>query len=367
MNFKTTYILFGFLAGVFILLAFALFMDPGAVDSAAFIFPSMRSGKNTIQVDEVDRIEVDRMKPVAEKLVFELDPATKRWNMTAPRSTRTDKFAIQEIVRQLREAKPDLEADRPSNLAQWGLDDPSAIITLKKKDSEHTVSLKVGNTSPGESSAVVYLLSSDNPKSPIAVKKSLIDGLFKPQVAFREKDLLSPSVSDIKSFKLEESGKKSVAVAMTGESKWRYAEPVSYGEADFDGGENNDPLKVSGGVRGLLMNISNLKVEYKDEKINDFVSDESPDLAKYKLDVAKDKVLQLSIERIEEGNKTSSPKLIVAVGEKVGETKDKFYAMLDDGKKEIVRISAASIEPLLRLIADPEGLRDRTLVKAGAL
>lgn len=53
---------------------------------------------------------------------------------------------------------------------------------------------------------------------------------------------------------------------MTGESKWRYAEPVSYGEADFDGGENNDPLKVSGGVRGLLMNISNLKVEYKDEK-----------------------------------------------------------------------------------------------------
>ncbi|MEY4790146.1 MAG: hypothetical protein RLZ61_2364, partial [Planctomycetota bacterium] len=148
MNFKTTYILFGFLAGVFILLAFALFMDPGAVDSAAFIFPSMRSGKNTIQVDEVDRIEVDRKKPVAEKLVFELDPATKRWNMTAPRSTRTDKFAIQEIVRQLREAKPDLEADRPSNLAQWGLDDPSAIITLKKKDSEHTISLKVGNTSP---------------------------------------------------------------------------------------------------------------------------------------------------------------------------------------------------------------------------
>lgn len=51
----------------------------------------------------------------------------------------------------------------------------------------------------------------------------------------------------------------------------------------------------------------------------------------------------------------------------MGETKDKFYAMLDDGKKEIVRISVASIEPLLRLIADPEGLRDRTLVKAGAL
>lgn len=367
MNFKTTYILFGFLAGVFILLAFALFMDPGAVDSAAFIFPSMRSGKNTILVDEVDRVEVDRKKPVAEKLVFELDPATKRWNMTSPRSTRTDKFAIQEIVRQLREAKPDNEADRPSNLAQWGLDDPSAIITLKKKDSEHTISLKVGNTSPGDSSAVVYVLSSDNPKSPLAVKKSLIDGLFKSQVAFREKDLLSPSVSDINSFKLEESGKKSLAVAKTGENKWRYAEPATYGEADFDGGENNDPLKVSGGVRGLLMNISNLKVEYKDDKNNDFVSDDSPDLAKYKLDVAKDKVLQLSIERVEEGDKTSNLKLIVAVSEKVGDAKDKFYAMLDDGKKEIVRISVASIEPLLRLAADPEGLRDRTLVKAGAL
>ncbi|NBY02420.1 MAG: DUF4340 domain-containing protein, partial [Planctomycetes bacterium] len=135
----------------------------------------------------------------------------------------------------------------------------------------------------------------------------------------------------------------------------------------YDGGENNDPLKVSGGVRGLLMNISNLKVEYKDEKNNDFVSDDTPDLAKYKLDAAKDKVLQLSIERIEEGDKTSNPKLIVALGEKVGDAKDKFYAMVDDGKKEIVRISVASIEPLLRLAADPEGLRDRTLVKAGTL
>lgn len=367
MNFKTTYILFGFLAGVFILLALALFMDPGAVDSAAFIFPSMRSGKNTIQVDEVDRVEVDRKKPIAKKLVFELDPATKRWNMTAPKSTRTDKFAIQEIVRQLREAKPDTEADRPSNLAQWGLDDPSAVITLKKKDSEHTISLKVGNTSPGESSAVVYVLSSDNPREPLAVKKSLIDGLFKPQIAFREKDLLCPSVSDIKSFKLEETGKKSVAVAKTGENKWRYTEPASYGEADYDGGENSDPIKVTGGVRGLLMNISNLKVDYKDDKNNDFVSDDNPDLAKYKLDPTKDKVLQLSIERIEEGDKTSNPRLIVALTEKVGEAKDKYYAMVDDGKKEIVRISVASIEPLLRLAVDPEGLRERTLVKIGTL
>ncbi len=363
MNFKTTYILFGFLGGVFVLLALALFMDPGAVDSAAFIFPSMRSGKNTIQVDEIDRVEIDRKKPTAEKLVFELDPNTKRWNMTSPRATRADKFAIQEIVRQLREAKPDPEADRPSNLAQWGLDDPSAVITLKKKDSEHSINLKLGNISPGETSAVVYALASDNSRSPIAIKKSLLDSVFKAQIAFREKDLLCPSVSDIKSFQVEESGKKTVALAKSGESKWRYSIPATYGEADYDGGENNDPLKVSGGARGLLMNLSNLKVEYKDDKSNDFVTDENPDLNKYKLDATKDKVLQLSIERIEEGDKISSPKLIVALAEKVGENKDKYYAMVDDGKKEVVRIGTGVIEPFLRLIADPEGLRERTLVK----
>ena len=60
MNFKTTYILFGFLAGVFLLLAIALFMDPGAVESSGFLFPSMRSGAQTIQVDDVDRLEIDR-------------------------------------------------------------------------------------------------------------------------------------------------------------------------------------------------------------------------------------------------------------------------------------------------------------------
>ncbi|MFN9953727.1 MAG: hypothetical protein ACK55I_11565, partial [bacterium] len=54
-------------------------------------------------------------------------------------------------------------------------------------------------------------------------------------------------------------------------------------------------------------------------------------------------------------------------GEKVGEAKDKYYAMLDDGRKEVVRIQAANLEPILKLVADPEGLRDRTLVRLGAL
>jgi len=367
MNFKTTYILFGFLAGVFLLLAIALFMDPGAVESSGFLFPSMRSGAQTIQVDDVDRLEIDRKKPNTEKLVFELDPATKRWNQKSPRDTHADKFAIQEVVRQLREAKPDPEADRPSNLAQWGLDDPSAVVNLKKKDSDKIITLKIGNTSPGVGSAVVYVLSSDRPKEPLAVKKSLLDAIFKNTLAFREKDLLCPSVSDIKSFKLEETGKKAIALGKSGESRWKYTEPSTFGEADFEGTETPEPLKVSGGVRGLLNNLSNLKVDYRDEKSNDFVEDGAADLAKYKLDVVKDKVLSLTVERAEEGDKTSTAKLLVAVGEKVGEAKDKYYAMLDDGRKEVVRIQAANLEPILKLVADPEGLRDRTLVRLGAL
>lgn len=367
MNFKTTYILFGFLAGVFILLALALFMDPGVVESSGFLFPSMRSGAQSMQVDEVDKLEIERKKPTAEKLVFELDSATKRWVAKSPRDTRTDTFAIQEVTRQLREAKPDPEADRPSNLAQWGLDDPSAIITLKKKGSDKTVTLKVGNTSPGAGSAVVYVLSSDRPSEPLAVKKSLLDSLFKNNQSFREKDLLCPSVSDIKSFKVEETGKKAIALGKSGENRWKYTEPANYGEADFEGAETPEPLKVSGGVRGLLTSISNLKVDYKDEKTNDFVEDGATDLSKYKLDPVKDKVLAISIERTEDGDKTSQAKLLVALADKVGEAKDKYYAVLDDGRKEVVRVNAASIDPILKLASDPEGLRDRTLVRLAPL
>ncbi|MFN9954327.1 MAG: hypothetical protein ACK55I_14630, partial [bacterium] len=107
-----------------------------------------------------------------------------------------------------------------------------------------------------------------------------------------------------------------IAWGKSGESRWTYTEPSTCCEADSEGTETPEPLKVSGGVRGLLNNLSNLKVDYRDEKSNDFVEDGAADLAKYKLDVVKDKVLSLTVERAEEGDKTSTAKLLVAVGEK---------------------------------------------------
>ncbi|MSR31838.1 MAG: DUF4340 domain-containing protein [Gemmataceae bacterium] len=366
MNFKTTYLLFGSLAALFVLLGFALFLDPGAVESSEFLFPQMRTGKNTLQVDEVERLEIERKKPDAVKLAFKLDGETKRWEMTSPHPARADKFAIQEIVRQLRDARPDSEADRPSSLSQWGLDNPAAILTLGKKDGSHTFTLKIGNTSPGETSAVVYVISSDRPNEPLAVKKSHLDALLKPTISFRDRDLLCPSVADIKSFQLEEKGKPSLALEKTGDNQWKYSQPA-YGQADYEGPESADPVKQAGGVRGALMNLSNIKVDFKDEKNNDFVADAVTDLAKYKLDPAKNKVLRIAIERVEEGNKSSKAALLVSLDEKVGEGKDKYFACMDEPVKDVVRVSAATIDPLLKLLAEPESLRERILVKFPAL
>lgn len=109
---------------------------------------------------------------------------------------------------------------------------------------------------------------------------------------------------------------------------------------------------------------------HTDEMVTDFVADATTDLSKYGLDPVKDKVLKLSIDRALVAKATDAGKagpaaivpvtLLVGVGKKDA---DKYYASLDEDKKNIVRLPARDIDPLLKLVEDPQALRDKTLVK----
>ena len=69
MSFKTTYILFGILAGMFLLIVLAVWLGPASSGDSTFILPSMHK-KETVKTDDIDFVEIDRAKPTKEKLVF---------------------------------------------------------------------------------------------------------------------------------------------------------------------------------------------------------------------------------------------------------------------------------------------------------
>ena len=111
----------------------------------------------------------------------------------------------------------------------------------------------------------------------------------------------------------------------------------------------------------------------------DFVADNVNviDLAKYNLDDKAD-ILKIEIKRVDEITKTTEPgdakkdadvktstiTLLVGVGKKVDDKSDQYYARRAGEKDiDIVKISAKNVDPLLKLLEQPEALRDRHLVR----
>jgi hypothetical protein len=371
MSYKTTYILFGLavllLGGFLVTLWYG---NPTTPETSEYVLQSVRNKANPLKQEDVDRVEVERNRPEKDqvKIVFVKDPETKQWKITEPRNYRADRWAVEDLVRQVYDARKDPTADKLTKLSEVGLDPPAGVITLKQGD--RAVSLNLGDTSPGKENAVVYCTSSDDPREIVAVKKSSLDSAFKPLNDFRDRDLLAPSSADVRGVALAE-GKKGVELKKSAdEDLWVYVKPP-YGRAESTGGAATPPGpgKSPDNVGTLLTDLTELKVE----KPEDFVADGVTDLARYNLDPAKGDVLRVAVDRTEEVSgepgrkerKTTHRVLLVGVGKKVDKA-DQYYACLEDDRN-VVKIAAAKVEPLRKLVDDPGALRDRNLVDTSGL
>src|SRR5262249_48666019 len=115
-----------------------------------------------------------------------------------------------------------------NNLAEYGLDSPREVVTLKRGGQEW--SLNVGKESSG--SGVVYVAHAGNPQEPMAVRKTEIDTVFSPANAFRDHDLLT-SGNEATDISLDAKG-QTLELAKKGESEWRFVKPP-YGPANPSG------------------------------------------------------------------------------------------------------------------------------------
>jgi Domain of unknown function (DUF4340) len=370
MNLKTTYILFGILAGILFIFGIALYMGDKPEDTSTLVLPSVKNPLAPIRTDQITEVEIERDKPKPAKWVFVKDEATGTWTIKEPREMRASSMAITGLIDQVLRAEREKTTEKPAKLEDWGLKFPSLTVTLKR-DKGKPLQIMLGDTQMSN----VYVLSSDRGQEPMIVKKNRLDKVEQDLAAFRERDMLTSRESDIQSISLSQTDKgkekeKPIELVKRNE-RWYYTKPFS-GDADREGDNNAAPAgQPPAGTQGLLTDLTNMRVD----KDVDFVADNVSDLAKYNLDDKAD-ILKIEIKRVDEINKTTEPgeakkdadvktstiTLLVGVGKKVDDKSNQYYARRA-GEKDVVKIDAKNVDPLLKLLEQPEALRDRHLVR----
>jgi Domain of unknown function (DUF4340) len=363
MSFKTTYILFGLLIALLCVFLVTQISGTRKTEDLAYILPSVHDPITPVKTDDIESVEIKRSKPNAETLHF-FKNAQGNWMLKEP-SVRVDSTQIDRVITQVLNAKREEQADVTTDLAKFGLDQPSEVVTLFKKGSDKEWQVNVGETGVGGDKALVYVTTSDDPKQPLAVHKTDLDMLFKNVVDFRSKTLLADSAFDIQSVDVQQPKKTEVALAKTSEGRWRFDKPA-LGPADYDGepaptGQPATAPHPITGVRDLLQAVADLRVESE----GDFgpTNDSDADLASKNLEKGNEQ-LRIQVKRqpssfgSEEKKEPVTDALLI--GKKADDKGEKLYARLES-ERNVVKIPAKKVEPITKAIDNPSAMRNRDL------
>ena len=386
MKLRTIYILFAVLGVLMVLFAVAMFNATPPPDTSQFALPGAHDPKSPFEASDVDRVEIKRVRPTQETLVFVKDPKTSRWTIDEPHKLRAGPV-VSDLVSEVLGATRDPEADVPADAKAAGLDPPAEVVTISgttggdkdKKGEARSMQLNVGDASSESAKAVIYVASPDRPKEILPISRSRLATVLDTVNDFRDPYLLASATSDYAHVKLNRTtADKAKAPKGPLELKkmdggiWRYTDSLGYdGSAEMgDVGAVAQPGKPPSGVDGLLKVLADLRVESADW-VQDGATD--ADLAKYDLDAGKTDVLTVEVERVVTakddagGEKTVPMTLLIAVGKKVGDKADRYYAAVKDEEHgtSVARIPTAGADSLALEFADPTALRSKTLVALG--
>lgn len=395
MNFKTTYILFGLLGLTLIALALVMWFGATQAEDTTLVFPSTQDPRGRIRPTDIDHVEIAPLRPASAKLVFVRSEDQQGWKMTQPHALRVDAAAVNRIVQQVLDARKLEHADMTSNLKDWDLDPPAAVVTFKKGDREWK--LNIGRKSVGGTEgAVVYVTSSDRPNEPMAVKlvhlnslladnlddkaiskQDQVVPLFKTVAAFRSRELLAERAADIQAVRFQDNKHAPVELKKSDDGRWRFEKPA-LGEAEYEMPPipfAPSSVKFSSGIRGLLDSLAALNVDYKNEKDNDFVAEDVTDLARYGLEKDKPAHMRIEIERERSAPPAVKPtdpkekkelnKVVLLVGNKADDKGEKFYARLEN-ENHVVKVSAKGLEQVAHILSNPSFYRNRDLTHVDA-
>lgn len=368
MNFKTTY---GLFAALVILLGLAALMllTGGKPGDEGVLLPNAKALK--LEAKDFDTLLIERTGAKPETLEFiRLDPKT--WQLKRPVEAKADSSAVDRIIDDLLAARRDGPATTGKNLAELGLDKPSLVVTLGRKDgTRYTASF--GATTLGGFNSQVFAVSGDSPGVPLALRRNSLSSLLKSEgndaasagelakgvSDFRSKDLLlagagfSPA-ADTTSVRLTD-GKAEVALAKQPDGNWNYVKPDGYGiaEARPDATEATAVGATPSAVEPLITAIAAIKPAGTDDLI-DGVSD----FAQYGLE--KDKLAGPTITISRKGPAGENRTETLYVGKK-DDASGKVFVRLD-GERAVAKVAANLLDPVRKLLERPGSMREKILL-----
>jgi hypothetical protein len=366
MNFRTTYVLFAVLFAFLAVMLLVQLFGTHTQDQREYALPSVHDIVKPVKADDIESVEIQRFRPKEETLRFYKD-SSGTWRCKDP-EVRLVNGLVRQIIDQVLGARKDEEADLTSDLKKFGLDSPAEKVTIISAGGAKEWWLNIGDQSPGGTGAIVYVTSSDEPKSPMAIRKSDIESIFKTLTELRAKDLLADNSFDISQVNIQAGSKPPVDLEKSADGKWRFKQPA-FGEAETDAeapatpGTPPTPGHI-GAVNDLLSAVSSLRVDHD----TDFDTAGAKDTELAQKGVAKDKpdLMRIEIKKQSGGfGQEAKPATTDAllIGKKVDDKGEQYYARLESDAN-IVKIPATKVTGLLKLAEDPTPLRNRDLVSA---
>ncbi len=251
------------------------------------------------------------------------------WKIAEPIEAEADPTAVSNLINALASAEVTQSYDNPgADLAPYGLDKPSATVSLTLEDNSRLPQIKIGKkASVGYST---YVAKGDDPKVYVT-SASLQYGIDKKVKDLREKRLVTFEDEEVQKLELASRGKDTVELAKEGE-KWQIVRPAKYAADDTE-------------VRSLLSSLRSLRA-------NDFVTDSPENLAQYGLD---DPQLTVTLFLGKDLAKKA-----VLIGKQINE-KDasKGYFAKRDAKDTIYEIAEYALKNLSK---DVPALRDKRVL-----
>ena len=364
MNFRLTAALF---AAIFVLGAVLLVMSLTGDNSTSADTLVEELTKAAVKSDEVEVVEIER-PGMPGKLVMRR--TGDKWAIEEPIKATADKFAVEGVVSALFRAKPTTHPELMTNPKVHDLDPPSLRVTMKKGGASSTVN--IGQVTASGSKSVAFVTTSSIPR-PIAVPRSSVEVLLRDAANFgkagdnakwtadyRAKQVFgvdSRKSGDVTSVKLTNKD-KTLELARSGD-EWRFISPKDWGAADAVG-DTNPAATGFTGVNPLLTALTALAASTAD----DFI--ENPgDLKQYGLEPGNPDVVRVEI-------KTKDATDVVYVGKAVppaqppaqGTTpppSNKWFVKIEN-ESGVIRASGTKLEGLAGVVADPNPMRDRTLL-----
>ncbi len=364
MNFRTTYILFGLLIGVLGIFLVTQLFGTRTKDKEKWVLPSLHDEVTPVKLADIDRVEIDRVRPKAEKLLFYRDERGD-WRLKEPQA-RVDKYLVERVISQVIGASKEKDVDLTPDLAKFGLDSPAEVVTLYQKGTDREWKLNLGESSAGGEKAVVYVTSSDQPKEPMAVRRGDLDPLFKNLNDFRSKSLLADSAFDIVGVRLEAAKRDPVELQKSADNKWHFEKPA-FGEADYEGEaisppSPNAPPRMTG-VKDLLDAVAGIRVESEADFGDTGVSD--TELTEKGVETGKAERLTIQVKRqstsIGEDKKEPVSDTLL-IGKKADDKGEKLFARLES-ERNLVKVDAKKVDQVVRALENPSLLRNRDLVQ----